>query len=224
MNNQFSQEGNTRGFIILSQAWYANSTLSRQERADGVDEITLTLCAPDGTLSGEMLLRWEISDGRTVPYLRVFHESWRALASFSDLLAKLANFSDARQPTVDQVAAVLKSCGFKDMTERRNPRDKASVPDIRALARVLQVYLDGINQLRELGRLSSGVPTWASEAEFGKRPTREDGISLNLIEDLHELGQNAVRKRNGLRTRLARLDDQKLLAEYAHLTEDPSAR
>lgn len=223
MNTPNRHEGDFRGFTILSQSWYADSNLSPAERKNGVDEILFGLFAPEGGTSGELSIRWKPLQGKAVPQLQAFDDSWSALATFADLLPKLAEL-DNTQPTVEQVAAVLMSCGFVDMTERRNPRAKDDAPNIRALASVLQVYLDGVNKLRELGRLSSGIPTWASDVEFGKRPARVDGISADLLEEVHEMGQNAARKRDDLRARLDRLGDQKLIAEYAHLTEDTSSR
>lgn len=113
-------EGHVRTFAILSQSWYADASMVAERCAPGGDIVQIGFSNPQGGTSGEFRIKWMPLDGQMVPQLRAYDDSWSALAGFSDVLIKLAEL-DGTNPTVDQVVAILTSCGVTDVTARVSP-------------------------------------------------------------------------------------------------------
>lgn len=122
-----THEGHVRTFTILSQSWYADASLVAELCAPGGDVMHIGFANPKGGTSGQFSIKWKPLSGKMVPQLRAYDDSWLALAGFSDVLAKLAEVDDTN-PTVDQVAGILKSCGVVDATARESPY--AAAPSI----------------------------------------------------------------------------------------------
>ncbi|WP_157266558.1 hypothetical protein [Azohydromonas aeria] len=101
-----------RQFSHLGAAWYAHHV---RAEARIHDEITLTVRTPKG--SGEIVLQWRKLDRGPAPCLRVFHDSWAALAQCPDLLAAVAEM-DGRDVTPQAMCDVLLALGFVDATPR----------------------------------------------------------------------------------------------------------
>ena len=108
-----------RGFHILSQAWYADANLRGKFPAKFLDDVTFGMFDEDndGGTTGEMSLKWYELGGKVVPKLECFNDAWEVLAEFSDVITELGKV-DSRNITPDEFAEILKSCGFKDMTDR----------------------------------------------------------------------------------------------------------
>ena len=113
--------GMQRQYIHMSEAWYADSAL---RLGDMVDEVSFGLYAPaDGGTTGEMTVRWiEIGQpsGRPAPKLGVFCDGWNALATFGDVIARLAEVDD-QDISPAEFCAILTECGFIDNTPRVSP-------------------------------------------------------------------------------------------------------
>jgi len=111
--------GMIRQFIILSQAWYAHSSLS--SRTDGLqDEICFGLYDPSGVTIGEMVISWYFHKHELVPRLGVFDDAWFVLSTFPDVISELALLDD-KNTTPEVIANLLVKCGFTDVTPRVNP-------------------------------------------------------------------------------------------------------
>ncbi len=110
-----------RGFMILSESWYADANL---KNAKYIDEIMFGLYPGDGNegTSGEMAMKWfDLQEGHPfAPRLEVFDDSWKILASFKDVIAKLAQV-DGQNITPKQFAKLLTESGFRDLTKRQLP-------------------------------------------------------------------------------------------------------
>lgn len=131
-----------RAFIHLSNAWYADTAL---KGSDYVDEISFGLYYRDKNgesdgAQGEMCFKWYKLDNRRPMSARLecFHDAFEVLASFGDLLHALGkNFPgynsetyDSTYPQPEDIIALLKECGFKDLTPTDSPY-KNEVSDAR---------------------------------------------------------------------------------------------
>lgn len=215
-------EGHVRTFTILSQSWYADASAIAERRAPGGDVMQIGFSAPEGGTSGEFCIRWKPLDRQIVPQLQAFDDSWSALAGFSDVLAKLAEV-DGTNPTVDQVAEILKSCGVVDATERTSPYTDAPSSDearVTSLANVLTVYKNTLAQFQEIGRKASGDSSWAARAEFGVRVEPLPSISEDLYLEVVEKAGAVARLREKLAASLGKLKNDALIKQYAALTSE----
>jgi len=104
-----------RSYIHLSRAWYGEANLTDSNR---LDSISFGLYYPGDGCEAEMTVEWTQLKDKSVPYLHAFDDSWKALASFGDLLAAIAKV-DNKNVTPTQFCAILESCGFKDNTPLR---------------------------------------------------------------------------------------------------------
>lgn len=96
-------------FIILSKAWYSESSL---KGADFIDEITFGLY---GDTTVEACIKWyELNDCET-PRVEVFSDAWSLFNECKDFFELLSSYNN-KDLTVKEVANLLKQCGFKDNT------------------------------------------------------------------------------------------------------------
>ena len=104
-------DGCVRGFHVSHKAHYA--------QVCGIidPEISFGMYALEGGASGEMTMRWRSfsNEPQLVPRLEAYDDSWSALATFGDLLAKMAEVDDANV-TPERFIEILLSCGFRDLT------------------------------------------------------------------------------------------------------------
>lgn len=110
--------GCVRGFVWSSRAWYAESVKCQ-------NAIHFGMYAREGGTSGEMTMRWHDLGGKSVPRLEVFDDGWSALFLFQNLLEKLAEY-DNKTISQEQFVEILKTCGFEDLTEYKNPYGKTT--------------------------------------------------------------------------------------------------
>lgn len=105
-----------RGFSRYTEAWYAKVN----PLTNGVsEEIMFGLYAPEGGSTGEMGMRWKELGGKPTPRLECFSDAFDALTTFSDVLARLAEFDrPGPEMTPDDFCAILRDCGFEDRTAR----------------------------------------------------------------------------------------------------------
>lgn len=128
-----------RGFTRRSQAWYAKSLPFPD---DVTEEVMFGIYHREGGTTGEMAMRWHCLDADVCPRIECFGDSFDALRSFGDLLAKLAEYDIDHRPMIDRGAKprltpeefckLLIGCGFEDRTERTTPNADAEFQ--RALA------------------------------------------------------------------------------------------
>jgi len=84
-----------------------------------VDEVSFTATDP----FGEMSIRWYIVGGERAPRLEVFVESVKTLLTFSDVLSRIAEYSEKDgELTVAVFCSILKECGFTDETPKKKPK------------------------------------------------------------------------------------------------------
>ncbi len=114
--------GNIKQYVLLSEAWYASTSLNNDDR---VDEVMFGFYCPDGGTSGEMGMRWhDLSrsyipgDKCITPRLEVFSDAWHALAQFKDVIDAMAEVDDV-DITPKQFCEILDRCGFVDVTPRQ---------------------------------------------------------------------------------------------------------
>lgn len=211
--------GDVRAFVILSQAWYGGSSLPPKYESTGHDEITMGFYCPDGGTSGEFTIAWAPLGDRLVPRLKAFDDSWSALALFSDVVQKLAEI-DGTNPSVEQVADILKSCGVVDKTERISPYSGQTLSDqekVGVMAEVLNVHAQALKSLRSYGCKVSGNDMWAWRAEFGERVSPELGVPEDLYAEVVEKAGTVASRRAALAEVLRTLKDEALTERYAHL-------
>lgn len=218
-------DGHLRQFIIHSQAWYGRSESAAVNAKSGEDEILIGFYNPNGGTSGEFAIRWRPLSNRIVPYLHAFHDSWSALANFTDVIQGLAEL-DSTTPSVETVAQMLRACGVRDATEREAPR-KAPDPqvtraDVETTVRLLTVYSAMLERARTAGRELRGEPNWAEGLEFG--PNILDGtkgVPPALLSDVMKAAEMVKTQRTVLRHLLNDLKDPQLTAQYQDLVTSP---
>ena len=101
-----------RGYHRTSRAWYATEKDKHEPR------IEFGFYHKEGFpgTTGEMSMRWKYLDGKLVPYLHAFDDSWKVLSTFTDLLEKMAQW-DNKNITEDQFVQLLDKTGFIDLTK-----------------------------------------------------------------------------------------------------------
>ena len=136
-------EGCIRGFILLSEAWYAHANL---RGSDVIDEVSFGHYALEGGTTGEMSVRWSELGGKKVPKLECFDDGWHSLSTFTDLIAEMGNI-DNENITPKDFCSLLTRLGFADMTPRKNPRERQdNAPKSREtiLANLLSQLTDAV--------------------------------------------------------------------------------
>jgi len=69
-----------------------------------------------GGTVGMLSVRWEKLGNEVVPQLHAYYDSWRVLASFSDVLARMSEVAEAPCPP-DAFCQMLLDCGFVNRVE-----------------------------------------------------------------------------------------------------------
>ena len=91
------------------------------------DEIIIGMYGPDGVTQGECAVQWVMLADKATPYLKAYDDSWDALQNFRDLLDWMGDLMDWMASVEDQkitsqaFAEALRSLGFKDLTQRKQP-------------------------------------------------------------------------------------------------------
>lgn len=116
------KEKDYRSFSHHNESYYAKSLPLSQ---GVVDDIYFGLSCGGGGTHGEMKMEWTELGGRSVPQLKVYDDAWGVLASFTDLLTEMASVTDDNI-TPKEFCEMLIRCGFKDTTQRKNPRPAAA--------------------------------------------------------------------------------------------------
>lgn len=119
-------KGYVYGFYNLRQSWHGKLAARGERTPVGgvVDELMIGLYSPEGARS-EFAVRWRNFNPPS-PRLEAWHDSWKVLADMPELIKLMGAKGDCRDsgPTCDEFAQVLLDLGFKDLTERRKPRQK----------------------------------------------------------------------------------------------------
>jgi len=99
-----------RGFYWLSKSWYSGT---------GDPEIVFGLYDNRGISGGKVWMGKVWMDWKKgPPQLQVFDGAWGTLATFGDLLEKMAKMYN---PTEEDFVKLLLECGFEDLTTYDNP-------------------------------------------------------------------------------------------------------
>ena len=121
-----NHSGYIRGFIYTNDAWYYER-LKTEKIFEFEHEFIIGFYSPEGLTSGEFNIKFNLLNGKLIPQLDAFYDSWSALYNFSDLLQELAlldtNKLDA--PTIKDIFNVLHKCNIIDITTRTNPNIKS---------------------------------------------------------------------------------------------------
>ena len=107
-------EGLIRGYHRSSKAWYADSV--RKENT----EVTFGMYEENAGTIGEMTMEWIELGGRQCARLKAFEDSWAVLASFADLIQRMAEV-DSEEIQEPDFCKMLDECGFKDLTAYESP-------------------------------------------------------------------------------------------------------
>lgn len=106
--------GMVRGFVILSEAWYAHANREPGQ----VDSIMIGYYNEEmGGTTGEFEVQWIELAGKSVPRLKVFDDGWNALYEFRDLLQAMSAL-DNLNVTPQFFCKILIALGIKDLTRR----------------------------------------------------------------------------------------------------------
>lgn len=119
------------GFYLLSQSWFAESRVGRDEITD---EIMIGEYCEEGGTFGEFAIRWALVGGEDTPRLEAFEDSWGVLAKCRDLVVKLGELANTN-PTPKQVVENLLAMGYRDLTQRDRPESRIppeSLSDVAA--------------------------------------------------------------------------------------------
>lgn len=115
------------GFYILSESWYASSSMASEKRQDSnfVDEIMVGLYySGDGGCDGEFAIRFSKINYEVYPRLEAYSDSWNILHRMPDFMKMLAKLDKDRRyrgnlpPSKEKIIEELKKLGFKDLTKR----------------------------------------------------------------------------------------------------------
>lgn len=71
-----------------------------------------------GGTVGMLAVRWEKLGNEIVPQLHAYYDSWRVLASFADVLARMAEVT-GESCSPEAFCQILLECGFIDRGERK---------------------------------------------------------------------------------------------------------
>lgn len=123
-------EGDLKQYILLSEAYYAESELQAMRNKDVKDEVTFGFYSPEGEAKSELSVRWHElgrkpiwGDGalqwvpRISPKLSAFNDAWQALAELRDVIDAMAEV-DSEDITPKEFCQLLERCGFEDRTPR----------------------------------------------------------------------------------------------------------
>jgi len=106
-------EGCIRGYHRSSKAWYSKNNNDRTRVGFG-------MYAEEGGTSGEMEMEWIELGGKECAILKCFEDGWNALALFTDLIQKMGEV-DSEAIQEEDFCKMLDECGFKDLTEYKDP-------------------------------------------------------------------------------------------------------
>jgi hypothetical protein len=115
-----------REYILLSEAFYAETTL---RDADYVDEVNFQLASHGGGTAGEMTIRWYRVGGFLSPRLECYDDAWAVLGTFKDVIDAMAEV-DNQNITPKQFCQLLDKLGFVDGTERRIRYVEGSITEL----------------------------------------------------------------------------------------------
>ncbi|MCY8737528.1 hypothetical protein MOD71_18655 [Bacillus haynesii] len=104
-----------KGFYHLADSWYREEL----KNAPYVDVITIGLYEDDNGTDGEFEIKWSKLNNEIVAHLEAFNDSWVALNQCLDLIQSL---KDAKNITPDECVKLLLKLGYKDYTNRENPK------------------------------------------------------------------------------------------------------
>jgi hypothetical protein len=107
-------EGDIRGFYWMNKSYYA-STLPKES-----PKINFGMYCEGAGTSGEMSMVWVNIGDIVTPQLQCYSDSWSTLSLSHDLIKELAKH-DSEDITEEQFVEILKKCGFKDLTNYKDP-------------------------------------------------------------------------------------------------------
>lgn len=106
-------EGCIRGYRRSSKAWYGKINNNQTE-------VHFGMFHKEGGTTGEMTMEWVELSGKQCARLKCFEDGWNALALFTDLIQKMGEV-DSEEIQEEDFCKMLDECGFKDLTEYKDP-------------------------------------------------------------------------------------------------------
>ncbi len=107
------QERVNRRYTYLNRLWYGQAARER----DVVDKVTFGLYHADGGTEGELAVNWLAVGDETFEQLVTFSDSWKVLASLTDVVIALGEFRGSA-PSAETFCALLDRYGFEGMITR----------------------------------------------------------------------------------------------------------
>jgi len=102
------------GFSHYNRSWF------RMDNHNWKDEVMLRLYKSDGSVVGEMAMRWYVVEGKLSARLEVYHDAWHVLPRIGKLIEKLATLHK-KGIDPEEFCELLKECGFEDLTLTKKP-------------------------------------------------------------------------------------------------------
>ncbi len=93
------------------RAFYDMREYSRSPQDD--TEVSFGLFSSGGGTIGEIIMQWSLVGGKMTAQMKSYHDSWKVLSCFGDLIDALAEF-DSAHITPDGFIEILKLHGFID--------------------------------------------------------------------------------------------------------------
>ena len=110
-----------RAFHWLSRAWYYEAN----RRLGIVDIINIGMYyPPDGGCDWEASITWHELNEVGIPCVEVYDDGWQMFRDWPDVLNALAEIHGT-EPSPEDIAKLLLSLGFSDITKKKDDNDTA---------------------------------------------------------------------------------------------------
>ena len=108
--------GARRRYTHLKRSWYGQAAHER----DVVDKVTFGLYHADGSTESELAVTWLAVGDKTFAQLVAFSDSWKVLASLTDVIVALGEL-EGTAPSVETFCTLLDRHSFEDATRATQP-------------------------------------------------------------------------------------------------------
>ena len=108
--------GARRRYTHLKRSWYGQAVRKRGV----IDKVTFGLYHADGSTESELAVSWLAVGDKTFAQLVAFSDSWKVLASLTDVVIALEEFRGTA-PSAETFCALLDRHGFEDATRTTQP-------------------------------------------------------------------------------------------------------
>lgn len=100
-----------KAFILPHESWYKDAI----DLVSELPHIQIGMYYRNGSCDGEFKIVWD----NIGIQLRAYDDSWEVLSNMPELIDLMGRIQiEELRPTIEEFAEMLKSIGFKDLTER----------------------------------------------------------------------------------------------------------